>query len=56
MPKIINGEVGFEIKEGDEIPQDFNPSKGTVNRAIAECPVCGSTVESKKTRKLFQEG
>lgn len=56
VPQIKNGEVEFEIKEGDEIPQDFDPGKGTVNRAIAECLVCGTTIESNKTRKLFQEG
>ena len=56
VPQIKDGEVGFEIKEGDEITQDFDPGKGTVNRAIAECLVCGTTIESKTTRKLFQEG
>jgi len=56
VPQIKNGEVGFEIEEGDEIPPDFDPGKGTVNRAISECLVCGSTIESKTTRKLFQEG
>jgi len=56
VPQIKNGEVEFEIIGGEEIPQDFDPGKGTVNRAIAECLVCGSTIESKLTRKLFQEG
>ena len=56
VPQIKNGEMEFEIKQGDEIPQNFDPGKGTVNRAIAECLVCGSTIESKMTRKLFQEG
>ena len=56
VPQVKNGEVEFEIKEGDGIPQDFDPGKGTVNRAIAECLVCGTTIESKTTRKLFQEG
>jgi adenine-specific DNA methylase len=40
----------------EEMPEDFDPSKGTVSRAIAVCPVCGSTVDDKTTRKLFQEG
>ena len=38
------------------IPDNFDPSKGTVSRAIAVCPVCGYTVDAKITRKLFQEG
>ena len=40
----------------DEMPSRFDPANGTVARAVATCPVCGSTVEAKKTRKLFQEG
>ncbi len=40
----------------EEIPKDFDPEKGTVSRAIAVCPVCGSTVDDKTTRKLFQIG
>jgi len=38
------------------MPKGFDPSKGTVSRAIATCPVCGYTVDDKTTRKLFQEG
>ena len=32
---------------------DFDPSKGTVSRAVAVCPVCGGVVEPKLTRQLF---
>ncbi len=35
---------------------NFEPEKGTISRAIAQCLVCGSTVDDKTTRKLFQEG
>jgi adenine-specific DNA methylase len=35
---------------------DFDPEKGTVSRAVAVCLVCGSVVDDKTTRKLFQEG
>jgi adenine-specific DNA methylase len=38
------------------MPEGFDPSKGTVSRAIATCLVCGSAVDDKTTRKLFQEG
>lgn len=35
---------------------DFDPENGTVARAVAACPVCGSVVDAKTTRRLFQEG
>jgi len=38
------------------MPEGFDPSKGTVSRAIATCPVCGFVVDANTTRKLFQEG
>ena len=56
-PYIENREVKFKIV-GDgyeKIPDDFDPSKGTVSRAIATCPVCGYATEANTTRKLFQE-
>ncbi|MBC8255460.1 MAG: DUF1156 domain-containing protein, partial [Ardenticatenia bacterium] len=37
-------------------PEGFDPSQGTVSRAVATCPVCGGMVEAKTTRRLFQEG
>jgi len=46
--------VEFDIVEGDDI--DFDPSKGTVKRARATCPVCGTTVPDRKIRELFCEG
>jgi adenine-specific DNA methylase len=51
-PFVNNGGVEFEIVENP----DFDPAKGTVSRAIAHCPVCGSTIDANTTRKLFQEG
>ena len=58
-PVIEGNNVNFEIA-GDgyknSIPEDFDPSEGTISRATATCPVCGSVVEAKNTRKLFQEG
>ncbi|GAW90951.1 DUF1156 domain-containing protein [Calderihabitans maritimus] len=40
----------------EEMPKGFKPEKGTVSRAVATCPVCGSTIDANTTRKLFQEG
>ena len=53
-----NGAVNFKVVgDGYEpMPDGFDPTKGTVSRAVAVCPVCGRTVEAKLTRKLFQEG
>ena len=57
-PYVENGEVRFKIVgDGYEpMPHAFDPSKGTVARAVAVCPVCGGVVEANLTRKLFQEG
>jgi len=38
------------------MPEGFDPEQGTVARAVATCPACGSTVDADTTRKLFQEG
>jgi adenine-specific DNA methylase len=51
-PFVSNGRVEFEIVENP----NFDPAKGTVKGAIARCLVCGSTVDDKTTRKLFQDG
>ncbi|AXI24738.1 DNA methylase [Methanofervidicoccus sp. A16] len=57
-PYVEDGEVKFRIV-GDgyeEWPEGFDPSKGTVSRAIVTCPVCGYTIDGNTTRRLFQEG
>ncbi len=57
-PFAEKGRVNFKIV-GDgyaPMPGGFDPTKGTVSRAVAVCPLCGGTVEAKLTRKLFQEG
>jgi len=57
-PFVQGKKVNFKIVGTDyeKMPKDFDPEKGTVSRAIAVCPVCGSTVDDKATRKLFQTG
>lgn len=56
-PYVEEGKVKFKIVGTgyEPMPEGFNPSKGTVSRAIANCPVCGSVVDANTTRKLFQE-
>ncbi len=56
-PFVKDGKVEFEIVGQDKpFPKDFDPEKGTVSRAIAQCLVCGSTVDDDTVRRLFQEG
>ncbi|VUT26373.1 MAG: hypothetical protein MOIL_01532 [Candidatus Methanolliviera sp. GoM_oil] len=58
FPYINDKEVKFKIV-GDgyeDMPANFKPEDGTVSRAIAACPVCGSVVDANTTRRLFREG
>lgn len=43
------------IPNSQPLIPDFNSENGTVARAVATCPVCGSTIDANTTRKLFQE-
>jgi len=57
-PYVKDNKVAFRIV-GDgygDMPQGFDPSNGSVSRAVATCPVCGSVVDANTTRRLFQEG
>ena len=57
-PYADKGKVYFKIVGTgfEKMPADFDPEKGTVSRAVANCLVCGATVDDKTTRRLFQEG
>jgi len=57
-PYAKDGKVEFKIVGTgyEKMPDDFDPDKGTVSRAVTVCPVCGSTVEANTTRRLFKEG
>ncbi|WP_048151385.1 DUF1156 domain-containing protein [Palaeococcus ferrophilus] len=57
-PYVEGNEVTFKIAgDGYEpMPEDFDPSKGTVKGAKVTCPVCGMTHDANTTRKLFREG
>ena len=56
-PYVENRNVEFKIVGSgyEPMPEDFDPTKGTVSRAVVVCLACGGTVEAKLTRKLFQE-
>ncbi|MGB9852992.1 MAG: DUF1156 domain-containing protein, partial [Candidatus Kapaibacteriota bacterium] len=57
-PYVEGKEVKFKIVGTgyEKMPENFNPEKGTVSRAVAVCPVCGGVVDDDTTRKLFQQG
>ncbi|MEW6380671.1 MAG: DUF1156 domain-containing protein [bacterium] len=58
FPYVEGGEVRYKIV-GDgyeKIPDGFDPSNGTISKAVATCLACPSVVDDKTTRKLFREG
>jgi putative DNA methylase len=52
------GAINFRIVgEGyAPMPSGFDAERGTIARAVVTCPLCGSVVDDKTTRRLFQEG
>lgn len=60
-PKVNDKSIEFEIVAQNisgynPWPENFNPEEGTVSRANVRCPACGSMIDDKTTRKLFQTG
>ena len=58
FPYEDKGQVAFRIvgsEYAEPIPDDFDPAKGTIARALATCPVCKNTIPAAETRRLFQE-
>jgi len=58
FPYIEDKQANFKIVGTgyEKMPSGFSPSDGTISRAVATCPVCGSVIDADTTRKLFQEG
>ncbi|MCY3548949.1 MAG: DNA methylase [Candidatus Poribacteria bacterium] len=58
FPYNIDGHIAFRIvgTGRDAIPDNFDPTKGTIIRAIVTCPLCNSTITANQTRQLFQNG
>ena len=56
-PFVENGNIEFKIVGNgyEPMPDNFDPSAGSVSKSVAVCPLCGGTVAAKTTRKLFQE-
>lgn len=57
-PHAKNGKLLFSIvgTGHQPWPSGFDASTGTISRAIATCPICGSTVDADTTRQLFGNG
>jgi len=57
-PYVEGKQVKFKIVgDGYEgMPENFDPSKGTVSKGVVTCPVCGYTIDADTTRRLFREG
>ncbi len=58
LPYIQNKQVRFKIVgPGHEpFPDDFDPEKGTISRAVVACLACGSVIDPDTTRSLFVKG
>ena len=56
--EVSKGNLGFHIVgDGYENwPNGFDPENGTVMKAVATCPVCGSIIDGDTTRRLFIDG
>jgi adenine-specific DNA methylase len=57
-PQVQNNKLSFRIigNEYQPWPEGFDAGSGTISRAIATCPICGSTVDAETTRQLFGVG
>ncbi len=58
FPSRSNGQITFKIVGTgyEKMPKGFDPERGTVDGAVATCLVCGSMIQDKTTRSLFQTG
>lgn len=55
FPIIKKDVLKFKIiGDSTPIPSSFNPSKGTISKAIVTCPFCHHIIDAKITRNLFQ--
>jgi hypothetical protein len=55
-PTFEKGALAFEIVgEGHKPwPPDFEAEAGTISKATAICPSCGTTIDSEVIHRLFQ--
>lgn len=57
FPVLSKNKINFNIVGTGykSIPQGFDPKRGSVLSAIVTCPRCGSTIDGKTTKQLFQK-
>lgn len=57
-PFTHNNIVEFKIINTDKesIPANFDPTKGSIYKAVVICPICKSTIDQNDTRRLFSDG
>jgi adenine-specific DNA methylase len=58
FPVVSGKETRFQIvgEDYNTMPENFNPNKGTISKAIAVCPVCGSTTDPDTIKLLIRKG
>lgn len=56
-PFVSGGKVEFKVVGTGygQMPEGFDPEKGTVSRAVVSCPVCGSTIAADNLHKIFMK-
>jgi len=56
LPFISNKKVNFKIVGTgyEPIPKEFDPAKGSISKATVHCLVCGSTIDPKSLKNLFE--
>jgi putative DNA methylase len=58
MPVINGKRMEYRIISGEDSLKEnhFNPENGTISRAVVNCPVCGSVIDSDIIPELFRRG
>ena len=57
-PFVTDRKIRFKIVGTgyEKAPDDFDPKKGAVSKAVSICKVCGAVTDDFTTRKLFTDG
>ncbi|MGY4707430.1 DUF1156 domain-containing protein [Candidatus Bipolaricaulota sp. J31] len=59
-PRVEGNRVEFDVLQGEKLEramrEGFDPSRGTVRRANAVCPVCGATAKADYIKSEAQAG
>ncbi len=57
-PSISAKSITFRIidTKTEKLPDGFDPSRGTISKAVVTCLICGSKIDGKTTALLFRQG